>query len=360
MMNEEKSEKVLIRIEDEVNLLTEIFTNLGVPEEDARIEAKILSDADLRGVDTHGVLLVPRYVKKFKNKLYNPRPNRKIIKETETTLVLDADNGLGHLTATWAMNLCNEKAKQHGVASVTLKNTNHTGAMAYYAEMATKQDLIGFSVTDTAANLAPWGGTKAMLGNNPFSVGIPADIHYPIVLDMAISTVAKGKVIKAAAAGEKIPEGWVTDPKGNPLIDPELIVGSMEKRVPFLLTPIGGVKGSGILIVTTILAGILSSTENFGPNLPNFGSQFEKIQHLGCFFLALDPSRFLQIKEFKRKVDEFIDELKTCKLAEWAEQIYMPGEMEFIQREKRLIEGIPMLHSVWNELLQILEDLKKG
>lgn len=358
-MENEKAEKIIVKVEDERQLLTEIFENLGVPQEDAKKEAEILSDADLRGVDTHGVLLVPRYVKKFKNNLFNPRPNKKVVKETETTLVLDADNGMGHISAAWAMELCNQKAKQCGTAFATLKNANHTGAMAYYAEMAARQDLIGFSVTDTGANLAPWGGTKAMLGNNPFSIGIPADKHYPIVLDMAISMVAKGKVIKAAASGNKIPEGWVTDSKGNPLTDPELIVGPMEKRVPFLLTPIGGVKGSGILIVTTILAGILSGTENFGPNLPNFGSQFEKIQHLGCFFGAINPANFLPVDEFKIKVDAFIDVLKTCDLAEWTDAIYMPGEIEFGQREKRIKEGILMLKNVWDELQQILDELKK-
>jgi LDH2 family malate/lactate/ureidoglycolate dehydrogenase len=271
--------------------------------------------------------------------------------------VLDADNGMGHITAAWSMDLCIKRAKEKGTAFAALRNTNHTGAMAYYAEMATKQNMIGFCVTDTAANLAPWGGTMAMLGNNPFAVGIPASRHFPIILDMAISMAAKGKVIKAATEGHPIPEGWVTDPKGYPITDPELIVGPMDKRIPFLLQPIGGAKGSGILVVTTILAGILSGTENYGPTLPNFGSQFEKTQHLGCFFGVIDPACFLPINEFKSKVDGFIDVLKDSSLSEWTDAIYMPGERECIERESRYKNGIPIQMSVWKEIEKIQKSL---
>lgn len=350
--------EVLIKAAQLEGIIADIFVRLGVPEEDAAYEAKILVDADLRGVDTHGALLMSRYVKKLQNGVYNPRPQMKVVKETPTTLVLDADNGLGHIAAARAMERCIEKAKGNGAAFVALRNTNHVGAMAYYVTQAVDQDLIGYAVTDTHANLAPWGGKTALLGNNPFAVGIPAGEELPIVLDMAISVAAKAKVIKAAVEGQRIPEGWVVDAEsGEALTDPGLIVGPMDKRRKFLLQPIGGPKGSGMLVVNTILAGILTGTGNFGPYLPSFGSQFTQIQYLGCLMGALDVTSFTPLAEFKAKVDDLIRQLKSSERLPGVEEIYMPGEIEHRTKLRRLAGGIPVMRKVWEELRSILQEL---
>jgi LDH2 family malate/lactate/ureidoglycolate dehydrogenase len=359
-MSSAGEDTVIISVHELRELVSSIFVALGVPGKDAAYEAEILVDADLRGVDTHGVLLMSRYVKKFRNRVYNPRPQMKVIRETPCTLVLDADNGLGHITAAKAMERCISKAKDSGVAFAGLRNTNHVGAMAYYVSQAVEQDMIGYAVTDTHSNIAPWGGKTPLLGNNPFAVGIPGGKEPPIVLDMAISVAAKAKVIRAAAKGQRIPEGWATDAQsGEPITDPELVVGSLEKRREFLLEPIGGPKGSGMLVVNTIVAGILSGAGNFGPYLPSFGSQFTKIQYLGSFMGAIDPDCFLPLDEFKAKVDDLIRQLKASERLPGVEEIFMPGEIEYRTKERRLKEGIPVLRQTWDELQSILNDLKE-
>jgi LDH2 family malate/lactate/ureidoglycolate dehydrogenase len=230
--------------------------------------------------------------------------------------------------------------------------------MAYYAVQAVEQDMIGYAVTDTHSNLAPWGGKTALLGNNPFAVGIPAGDELPIVLDMAISAAAKAKVIKAAARGQRIPEGWAIDAEtGEPITDPDLVVGPLDKRRKFLLQPIGGPKGSGMLVVNTVLAGILSGAGNFGPYLPAFSSQFTRIQHLGVFMGAMDPTCFVPLEEFKAKVDDLIQQLKASERIAGVEEIYMPGELEYRTKERRLAEGIPVLQNTWDELQAILQQM---
>jgi len=353
----ENQEMVLVSASELRDTIREVFVRLGVSEQEANREAEILVDADLRGVDTHGMLLVPRYVAKFKGGVYNLRPRYSVVTEGPSTFVLDGDNGLGHVAAAETMAKCIEKAKQTGACFGGLRNSNHAGCMGYYALQAVDADMIGYAVTDTHSNLAPFGGTKPMLGNNPFAVGIPAGDQLPVVLDMALSVAAKAKVIKAATKGQPIPAGWVTDRQGNPITDPELIVGPLEKRVPFLLAPVGGVKGSGMLIVNTILAGILTGTGSYGPHLPSFGSQFTKAQHLGSFFGAIDVSHFLPVEEFKAKVDEFIGLLKASDKAPGVEEIFMPGEIEARTKERRLKEGIPVVRAAWDELQSIHSDL---
>jgi LDH2 family malate/lactate/ureidoglycolate dehydrogenase len=337
--------------------ITEIFLRLGVSQAEASREAEILVDADLRGVDTHGMLLVPRYVAKFQGGAYNPRPTYTVVSESPSTFVLDGDNGLGHVAAAETMSKCIEKAQETGVCFGGLRNSNHAGCMGYYVLQAADADMIGYTVTDTHSNLAPFGGTQPMLGNNPFAVGIPAADELPIVLDMALSVAAKAKVIRAAAKGQPIPQGWVTDRQGNAITDPELIVGPEDRRVPFLLAAVGGVKGSGMLIVNTILAGILTGTGAYGPQLPSFGSQFTKAQYLGSLFGAIDISHFVPVEQFKREVDKYVAQLKASDKVPGVEEIFMPGEIEAKTKQRRLREGIPVVPAVWDELQSILADL---
>jgi LDH2 family malate/lactate/ureidoglycolate dehydrogenase len=353
----EVRETVLVPAPQLRDTITEIFLRVGVSEDEASREAEILVDADLRGVDTHGMLLVPRYVAKFKGGAFNPAPSYSVVSESPSTFVLDGDNGLGHVAAAETMARCIEKARETGVCFGGLRNSNHAGCMGYYVIQAADADMIGYAVTDTHSNLAPFGGTQAMLGNNPFAVGIPAGDELPIVLDMALSVAAKAKVIRAAAKGEPIPEGWVTDKQGNPITDPELIVGPVEKRVPFLLAAVGGVKGSGMLIVNTILAGILTGTGSYGPHLPSFGSQFTEAQYLGSLLGAIDISHFVAVGQFKANVGEFIAQLKASDKAPGVEEIFMPGEIEAKTKQRRLEEGIPVVLAVWDELQSILSDL---
>jgi len=168
---------------------------------------------------------------------------------------------------------------------------------------------------------------------------------------------AKAKVIRAAAKGQPIPEGWVTDRQGNPITDPGLIVGPIEKRAPFLLAAVGGVKGSGMLIVNTILAGILTGTGCYGPHLPSFGSQFTQAQHLGSLFGAIDVAHFIPIHQFKAAVDDFVRTLKGCAKAPGVQEIFMPGEIEARTKQQRLKEGIPVVRAAWDELRLILGEL---
>jgi LDH2 family malate/lactate/ureidoglycolate dehydrogenase len=213
------------------------FETLDVPSEDARIVAEHLVEADLRGVHSHGVIRVPTYVAGIKAGRINPRPNIEVVEDHGGQMVMDGDFGLGQLTAFRANELAIQRGKEHGIAAVALRRSTHCGAMAYYAIRAREQGLIGLAITNAGMNMTPTGGTAKIIGNNPFAMAVPTTREWPMVLDMATSVVAGGKLDVARSKGESIPLGWARDKDGNPTTDPVAArAGSLE--------PLGGPKVS--------------------------------------------------------------------------------------------------------------------
>lgn len=318
-----------------------IFRRLEVPAGDASAVAEHLVEADLRGVHSHGVIRVPTYVASVRAGRINPRPNIRVVGDSGAQMVVDGDLGFGQVAALRANELAIERGKGYGLAGVALRRSTHCGALAFYPLRAIQHGLIGFATTNAGINMPPTGGATKLVGNNPFAFGVPTNRDWPMVLDMATSVVAGGKLDVARSKGQAIPLGWARDAEGNPTTDPVAArQGSLE--------PLGGPKGYGMAIMLDVLAGVLSGGR-FGAGLGEPGS--------GQFFLTLDVERYMPLEQFKARMDELIDQLHACPLAPGAERIYVAGEIEHGLQARRLAEGVPMEETVLAALQQVEEEL---
>ena len=261
-----------------------VLSWVGIPEGDAKITAHILAQADLRGIDSHGVARLPIYVKRIRLGLINKEPEIKIVGENAGLAVVDGDNGLGQVVANHAMKLCLRKARENGVSFVAVKNSNHFGIGAYYAMMALEEDMIGIVGTNTSPLMAPFGGKEPLLGTNPIAVAVPTKEEHPVVLDMATSLVPRGKIEIYARKGEKLPLGWAIDADGRPTQEPE-------EALKGTLLPMGGPKGYGLSMVVDLLAGAVAGAAVGGGVGSLFGNM-ERPQNVGHFMLAVDGGRF--------------------------------------------------------------------
>jgi LDH2 family malate/lactate/ureidoglycolate dehydrogenase len=312
----------------------EVFLSCGMPQEDAAIVADSLVQANLRGVDSHGVTRVGIYVKRLKMGLVNPRPNVEVVRESPATLLVDGDNGMGQVVGMHALALGLEKVKQSGGVNVGVRRSNHYGAGAYYVQRAVAQDTMAFAYSNAPPTMAPWGGVDPYVGTNPYAYGVPAGEHRPIILDMATSIVARGKIILAAERGEPIPEGWAIDKHGNQTTDAqEGLAGSV--------LPFGGPKGYALSLMIDIMAGALTGA-GFGPRVNSLYDNFDEPQDVGAFFQLIDISQFADPVAFKANIDRMIEEIKSSRKAAGTEEIFLPGEIEFRIEEERKASGIPV------------------
>jgi LDH2 family malate/lactate/ureidoglycolate dehydrogenase len=322
-----------------------IFARLDVPQEDAGIVAHHLVEADLRGVHSHGVIRVPTYVTGLKAGRINPRPNLEVVEDNGGQVIMDGDFGLGQLTAFRANELAIERGREHGMAAVALRRSTHCGAMAYYAIRARAAGLIGLAITNAGMNMTPTGGTQKIIGNNPFAMAVPTTRAWPMVLDMATSVVAGGKLDVARSKGEPIPLGWARDKDGNPTTDPVAArQGSLE--------PVGGYKGYGMAIMLDVLAGVLSGGR-FGGMLGTEGGH----GGMGQFFMTIDVSRFMPLDQFKARMDELIDQIHASEKAPGVDRIYVAGEIEYDLQSAREQAGVPIEESVLASLDTVEQEL---
>jgi LDH2 family malate/lactate/ureidoglycolate dehydrogenase len=325
---------------------TEVLIRLGVPLEQAMAIASNLIAADLQGVASHGVVRFPIYVDRLLAGVVNPRPSVRIIRETETTAVVDGDNGMGQWVAMRAMQIAIDKGLSGTCAFVSVRNSNHFGAAAYYSQMAVPHDMIGFSFTIGGINhMTPWGGTQAILGNNPLSIALPAGEERPIVLDMACSVAARGKIIVAAKDGTSIPDDWATGPDGQATTDP------VEALKGFVL-PIGGPKGYSLTLVIGLLSTMLSGAA-FGSEVTDMYEDLERKQNVGHLFGVLPIACFESLELYKKRIDEAIREIRGVPRAQGVERIYLPGEREQLLAEEHARSGILIKRPVWDELLEL-------
>src|SRR5574337_747777 len=256
-----------------------VLRRLGVSQEEAEITASTLVAANLRGVDTHGVTRLPAYVRKLKGGALKPSVNLTTEKETVATALLNGHDGIGQVISYRAMQMAIRKAKQAGVSYVAVRNSNHLGACAYYPMMALEHDMIGFTATNASPRLAPTGGAERLFGNNPWSIAVPAGQRPPVVLDMANSVVAAGKIRTLQREGKPIPEGWALNKSGEPTTDPaEALQG--------ILLAIGGYKGYGITVMVDLLTGMLTDS-NYGPRVKGIDQDAEPAR-IAHSFMAID------------------------------------------------------------------------
>jgi len=340
-------ETVIAKPETLMTFCTDVFEKLGVPHEEAVIAADAIVGSNLRGVDTHGVIRMLVYSAKLRAGCVNPKPNLRPLRETKGTALIDGENGFGQIVGYRAMEIALKKAKEVGVSCVSVRNSNHFGTCARYSMMASSQDMIGLAFTNASAQIAPTGGAEKMLANNPWSIAVPAGERFPVVLDMANSVVARGKIRQAAKEGRSIPPDWAVDKSGQPTTDPKAALEG------FLL-PIAGYKGYGITLMVDLLTGVLANSA-YGPRVQGLDI-VEAIGGVGHTFMAIDVAAFDDVAEFKARIDAYIDEIKGSKKAAGVEVIYMPGEIEFLKMEERRRKGIPLHINIVNDLRKIARE----
>lgn len=333
-----------------------VFDRLGLPPGIAELTADLMVQTDLRGVDSHGVGMLPKYVEWIRAGYIVPAAEPKVVRDEGPTALVDGQQAMGHYTATAAMELAIAKARVHGVGFVAVRNSNHFGACASYSMKALAHDMIGLALTNSPfPAMAPTFGRKAMLATNPLSLAAPAGQEPPFVLDMATTTVAIGQLHQASRWGRPIPEGWALDPSGAPVTDPASALASR------LLTPLGGSrelgghKGYGLALLVDILSGVLAGAVH-GDLF--FRSELQgRRTNVGHLFGALEIARFRPIEEFKAAMDDLLGALKASPKAEGQERIYVAGEPELECEARRRREGIPLAPGLVAELREIAASL---
>ena len=314
-------------------LLASVFEACAMGAEDARLLAASLASADLRGVHSHGSMRVPDYVAKLTRKGVDPRGRPAIARDSGAALVVDGGNAMGQIAADFAMRHAIRRAADTGIAFAAIGNSNHCGAMAWYAMRALEHDMIGLAATNALPTMAPWGGTERLVGINPLAVAMPSASGPPFVLDTAFSGSALGKIAVYLQKGAPIPEDWALDADGRPTTDAAAAMHG-------LLRPIGGFKGVGLAMAMGLLSTLLSDAA-YGTRLGSV-EEGPKPGRDGHFVMALDIAAFTDVIEFKRAMDDVIAEIRGCSKAPGTSRIYSPGELEHETAERYRAEGIPL------------------
>jgi LDH2 family malate/lactate/ureidoglycolate dehydrogenase len=311
------------------------FERIGLPADDAHVLGSLMAEADLQGSDGHGIFRLPQYIRRIEAGGVNPRPKIRIERERAAMALVNGDNGMGHLAMRFAADVCIQKARQAGSAWVGVRWGNHAGPASLYARMPMRENMIGmYFAVGNANHLPPWGGVEMLLSTNPIAVAIPSGEEPPIVLDMATTVAAFGKVKTRAQRGEQMPEGWMIDREGRPLTDPKRV------HEGFLL-PIGGYKGYGMALVFGILAGTLNNAA-MGRGVIDFNADDSSPTNTGQAILAVDISAFDDLDKFKARVDELVRDIRGSERMKGFERIYLPGEQSRERHEERTRLGIPM------------------
>jgi LDH2 family malate/lactate/ureidoglycolate dehydrogenase len=333
--------------------LTEaLFRAEGVSAEDAATIARVQVEADLRGMFSHGTRAVPMYLARIRAGIINPRP-RIQVQDLGAVALVNGDDGPGQVVAVRAMSECLDRAARHRIGTALVRRSNHFGAAGYYAGLALERDLIGIATTNGNVMLAPWGGVTPTVGNNPIAFGIPSGDEPPILLDVATSVVAGGKIDLAAAEGDALPEGWSLDAAGRPAR--ELAQALAGLGIP-LGAPLAGHKGFGLALALEVLAGVLTGARSGKEHTFEVESGPRPWDE-GHFFLAIDPALAMPLAEFKAKVDRLVREVRESRSAEdETGQFHAPGERAFQRRADALRDGILLPASIWHQLLACADE----
>jgi LDH2 family malate/lactate/ureidoglycolate dehydrogenase len=308
---------------------------LGLPSADASVVGSLMAEAELQGSDGHGVIRLLPYARRIKAGGMNLTPQIKITSERAGMALLDGDNGMGHLVMKRAAELAIEKAKTCGVAWVGAHHSNHAGPASLYARMPMMENMIGmYFAVGNANHLPPWGGLDMLLSTNPIAVAVPAKDEPPIVLDMATTVAAYGKVKAKAQRGEMMPLGWMMDRLGQPLLDPK-------RAEEGFLMPIGGYKGYGLALIVGLLAGTLNGAA-MGSEVIDFNHDDTTTTNTGQAILAIDLSAFGDVDAFKARVDKLVQELRNSERMPDVDRIWLPGEQSQQRRVDNARDGVPL------------------
>jgi LDH2 family malate/lactate/ureidoglycolate dehydrogenase len=330
------------------------MVKLGLPDADAAIVADLMTQADLQGSDGHGVSRLPQYARRIKAGGFNTRPNIRIVREQASTAVVHGDNGMGHLVMKRAAEIAIEKARATGIGWVNSQFSNHAGPASLYASMPLKHDMIGlYFAVGSANHLPPWGGLDMLLSTNPIAAAIPAKDEQPIILDMATTVAAYGKVKTKALRGETMPIGWMIDRLGQPLTDPKRAEEGM-------LLPLGGMeagyKGYGLAMIIGLLAGTLGGAA-MGKDVIDFNHDDDSVTNTGQAIAAINIGAFIDIATFKANVDTLVRDLRGSSRMPGVERISVPGERSHETRLARAKNGIPLAPALARNLNQVADEL---
>ena len=311
------------------------FEQVGISAPDAKSIAELMVRADVQGSEGHGVFRLPQYVRRIKGGAVNLKPKIRVVREAAGMALVDGDNGMGHLVMRFATEKAIEKAKTAGVAWVGVKWSNHAGPASLYASMPMEHDMVGLYLAVGNANHLPaWGGLDMLLSTNPIAVALPGGEEPAIVLDMATTVAAYGKVKTKAQRGETMPEGWMMDRQGKPLTDPK------RSNEGFLL-PIGGYKGYGLALVFGLLAGTLNGAA-MGRDVVDFNADDTSPTNTGHSIVAINIESFQPVADFKKSVDALARDLRRSERLPGVDRIRLPGEGSHAARADCLKNGIPM------------------
>lgn len=323
-------ENTIVPAETVEQFVRDVFMRLGMSSDDAQTSAELLVWPNLRGVDAQGVQRFPWYVQLVHDGLLNTSPKIKTLRERHSTILVEADRAFGPVVARDVVELASHKARESGICWCVIRNHAHLGALGYYTEKIARQDMIGIVGVSALPNMVPFGAKAAGLHNSSLSVGVPALTRPPLILDMATSVVAGGKIYYAADMGTSIPEGWAVDGEGRATTDP-----TVEKA----LLPVGGPKGSGLAMLLTALTSTIANNRIIEPLLED--SSLQRRHNQNSVMAVIDITAFTELDRYKQHIDHFIECIKALPKADGVEEIFVPGEIEHNTYLKRKDGGIP-------------------
>ncbi len=344
--------------------MEDVFRGLGVPYEEARVCAEVLITADKRGIDSHGIArLKTIYYDRIKSGIQKSNTYFQIIKETPTTLLIDGNDGMGHVIAKKSMSIAIKRAKKYGTGMVAVRNSTHYGIAGYYTMMAAEEGMIGITGTNARPSVAPTFGVEPLLGTNPLTIGLPTDEEFPFVIDCATSLSQRGKIEVYAREGKPLPAGWVIDREGNSVTDSKKVL-KMLVDGSAACTPLGGIgeegagyKGFGYATAVEIMCAALQEG-SYLRDLSGFKDGVQGPYHLGHFFIAINIENFTDIRSFKRIAGNILRDIRSSAVSPDAQKIFTAGEKEYLCWLDRKEKGVPLNEENIKELIIMRDELK--
>ena len=332
------------------DLVRRLAESAGVTADDARVLADALVEADLLGTSTHGVSRLNIYLRRIQKGLIDPGAELRVEQRRPAVLMADAGSGLGQVQAMAVLERLFPLAAEFGLASATIRNSQHFGAAGYYCNLAAERDMILLATTNAEPAMAPHGGREAFFGTNPVAASFPTGKGYPVRVDLATSIVARGNIIAAAKKGETIPPGWAIDTEGEPTTDAETALAGA------VLT-MAGHKGSALALMVETLSGVLSGAA-VGPEVGSMYKHMDRKQDVGHFFCLLDVAAYMDVSRFKERIDAMIDQIKGGRRRPGVDEILVPGELEHRRADENRSDGIRIDDATMNEFRALCEELE--
>ncbi|MEP6873129.1 MAG: Ldh family oxidoreductase [Burkholderiales bacterium] len=334
-----------------IDFATAVYTHAGVAELDARLIADSLVQADLWGHQSHGVLRLGWYLARLQSGAMHAKTTPEFVMDNGTVAVIDGHDGIGQVLAAFAAREAIRRAKQHGIGAIGVRNSNHFGTAMYYTLMAPREGCVALLTTNASPAMAPWGGREKLVGNNPWSIAAPAGRHAPMVMDIANTGVARGKVYLARQRGEAIPEGWAINAAGAPTTD-------AQEAIDGIILPMAQHKGYVISMMMDVLAGVLTGS-GFGAQV-NGPYQADKPSQCGHLMIAMDVAAFQPPTEFDVRMEQLVAAIKAVPVAAGFDEVFYPGEIEARNDAKHRAQGIVLPDDTLADLRKIAAETGLG